>query len=85
MCYGIQSDEEGEKMSFKNEKATTLKHDSIFSTSEKTSEMFRPDKKNASAEALICLECPLPECKKNVCQRYKEEAKKIKKTRRRKK
>lgn len=31
-----------------------------------------------SAEALICLTCPLPKCSKMVCKRYNEEKKKIK-------
>lgn len=42
------------------------------------SEMFRPDEKNASPEALICLKCPLPECNKIKCKRFDEELKKIK-------
>ncbi len=49
-------------------------------TKHRESEMFRPDERNASAEALICLNCTLPEnkCKPLNCQRYKEEIKKIK-------
>ena len=31
-----------------------------------------------SAEANICLSCPLPECKKSVCKRFNEEKRKIK-------
>lgn len=31
-----------------------------------------------SDEALICLSCPLPECNKFVCKRFKEEKKKLK-------
>jgi hypothetical protein len=75
MCYGIQSDAEGKKMMM--EKASTLNFGSL-SKGIRESEMFRPDERNADAEALICLNCPLPECKKNVCQRYNEEVKKIK-------
>lgn len=52
----------------------------LFTKGERASEMFVPNERNASAEALICLNCPLPanKCKPNVCQRYKEEMKKIK-------
>lgn len=44
------------------------------------SEMFRPDERKASAEALICLNCPLPaeKCRPSRCKRYDEEMKKIK-------
>ena len=33
---------------------------------------------NSSEEASICLNCPLPNCKKDHCKRYYEELKKIK-------
>lgn len=44
------------------------------------SEMFVPNEKNASAEALVCLNCPLPaeKCRPSRCKRYEEEMKKIK-------
>jgi hypothetical protein len=62
----------------KTEKASTLNFDSKFSKGERASELYVPDERFASAEALICLNCPLPECKKTVCKRFDEEVKKIK-------
>ena len=61
------------------DKASTLNFGSL-SKGMRESEMFRPDERNASPEALICLKCTLPEknCKKNICQRYQEQMKKIK-------
>ena len=63
----------------RTEQATRLTFKSQFS---KTShdESFRPDERHASAEALICLNCTLPEnkCKPLSCQRYKDERMKIK-------
>lgn len=37
-----------------------------------------------TAEIDICLNCPLPECKKDKCDRFREEVKKIPNRRRRK-
>lgn len=34
-----------------------------------------------SDEAKICIECPLPECKKLNCERFREEKKKLKEKR----
>ena len=58
-------------------KGNNLKFGGIFSKGERASELYKP--KNASAEALICLDCPLPaeKCKPNVCQRYKDEITKL--------
>lgn len=42
---------------------------------ERAISLYRP--KNISDEARICLECPLPSCKKRDCARYKEEKKKL--------
>lgn len=62
----------------KGERATTLKNGSIFTKGEKASEMFRPDERNSHEVALICLNCPLPDCNKVGCKRFNEEMKKIK-------
>lgn len=61
----------------RTEKSPSLKLTSQFMKRNR-SERYRPDERNASPEALICLNCPLPECKKLVCERFNEEVKKIK-------
>jgi hypothetical protein len=61
-----------------NEKTATLIFGSIFAKTERASELYVPNERNASAEALICLNCPLPDCDKKVCKRYKEEKRKLK-------
>ena len=65
-----------------HDKASTLNFSSL-SKGIRESEMFRPDERNANAEALICLKCPLPanKCKPSTCKRYKEEMGKLKKRR----
>lgn len=70
MCKGTQSDEEVQKMNKlirTHNKRTSQRND-------------EPSIPYASKEARICLECPLPakSCKPSVCQRYKDEMKKIK-------
>ena len=47
---------------------------SIFTKTERASELYKPNK--PSKEALICLECNVKNCKGN-CDRYKEEMNKI--------
>ena len=42
---------------------------------ERAISLYRP--RNISEEARICLECPLPSCKKRDCERYKAEKKKL--------
>ena len=42
---------------------------------ERAISLYRP--RNISEEARICLECPLPSCKKRDCAGYKEEKKKL--------
>lgn len=42
---------------------------------ERAISLYRP--RDISEEARICLECPLPTCKKRDCARYKEEKKKL--------
>ena len=61
------------------DKTSTLKFGGICSKGERASDIFQPNERNASAEALICLNCPLPanQCKPNVCKRDKEEMKKL--------
>lgn len=59
-------------------KATSLKFSMRFTKGGRTSDSYRPDERNADAEARICLECPLPDCKKNVCKRYNEAKLKLK-------
>lgn len=60
-------------------KPSVLNYGGIFSKGERASELYKPTGRNADAEALICLECPLPanQCKPNVCKRYKDEMKKL--------
>lgn len=79
MCYGIQSDAEGEVMS-RTEKAPMLKYSDSFSKGERASEMFVPNERHADPIALICLKCPLPakKCNPTSCKRYEEERRKIK-------
>ena len=62
------------------DKISTLKFGGICSKGERASDIFQPNERNASPEALICLKCPLAadKCKPNVCKRYKEEVKKTK-------
>lgn len=62
----------------KNYNSNNLKCGGLFSKGERASEQFVPTGRDVDPEALICLECPLPECKKLVCKRYNEEMKKIK-------
>jgi hypothetical protein len=59
------------------EKPSTIRFGGVYASGQRESEMFRPNERNASAEALICLQCPLPDCNKLVCKRYNEEARKI--------
>lgn len=42
---------------------------------ERAISLYRP--RDISEEARICLECPLPSCKKRDCERYKAEKKKL--------
>lgn len=59
-------------------KASSLKFSSQVTKGERASDMYRPDERNADAEALICLNCPLPECNRIKCERFDEEVKKLK-------
>ena len=59
-------------------KATSLKFSMRFTKGGRTSDGYRPDERNSDAEARICLTCPLPECNKYHCKRYKEEKLKLK-------
>lgn len=68
----------GDREMKKESRPSTLRFGGFFSKGEQDDEIFRPDERQADAEALICLNCPLPDCKKNVCERFKEEMKKIK-------
>lgn len=47
----------------------------IPNNQERAMSVYRP--RNISEEARICLECPLPSCKKRDCERYKAEKKKL--------
>ena len=62
----------------RTDKASTLRFGGLFKAKTKTSEVYRPNDLKASAEAWICLSCPLPECNKVSCKRYEEEFAKIK-------
>lgn len=55
---------------------TTMRHTRGFG-----SEHYTP---TPTAEIDICLNCPLPDCKKDRCARFREEVKKIPRRRRRK-
>ena len=57
-------------------KARNLRFCGTYNKQEKASEDFVPT--NASAEAQICLNCPLPKCKPDTCKRLKEERQKLK-------
>lgn len=61
------------------EKTSHLNHKNSPIKGERVSEPFRPNERLASAEALICLKCPLPAnaCKPSICKRYKEEKLKV--------
>ena len=62
------------------EKPSTPRCKNLLQKSERISEMFVPNQRNASEEALICLTCPLPakSCKPNRCKRYEEERVRLK-------
>lgn len=47
----------------------------IPNNQERAISLYRP--RDISEEARICLECPLPSCKKMSCERYKAEKKKL--------
>lgn len=47
----------------------------IPNNQERALSVYRP--RDISEEARICLECPLPTCKKMSCERYKTEKKKL--------
>ena len=66
----------------KTEKVSTLRFGGLFTAKPKATEMYRPNELKASAEAWICLNCPLPECNKVKCTRYETEIKNIKGERR---
>lgn len=61
-------------------KPNALRFGGLFSKGERASDVYKPTNRNASAEALICLTCPLPaeKCNLNCCKRYKEEMLKLK-------
>ena len=81
MRYGIQPYAEVWEMRQDKfpEVGSNLRWVGIFAKNERASEIYKPARRNASAEALICLDCPLPakKCKPGVCQRYKDELKKL--------
>ena len=56
-------------------KAAKLRRTGVYSKAERDSDYVPV---NPSAEARICLNCPLPECKPDTCKRVREERKKLK-------
>ena len=44
---------------------------------ERASDLYTPVK--PSKESQICLNCPIPKCKPNRCERYSDELKKLRK------
>ena len=69
----------------RTDKASTLRFGGLFKAKTKASEVYRPNELRSSAEAWICLNCPLPECNKSKCMRYEEEFEKIKQAKKRQK
>ena len=61
----------------RTDKASTLRFGGLFKAKTKASEVYRPNELRSSAEAWICLNCPLPECNKVKCTRHEDELAKI--------
>ena len=57
------------------DKVSTVKS-GYFSKPFKVCDMYMP--KQTSAEADICLNCPLKDCNPNTCKRYRKESEKLK-------
>ena len=68
----------------KTDKASTLRFGGLIKNRNRASEMYRPNELNVSAEAWICLNCPLPECNKINCKRYKDMKRELKSRRKNK-